>query len=90
MTTLWPSPKILAFNVLTRNVPIPDEVKKFNSIFISIQLSEMNGSLRVKIFYEVLCESKTLLQWYVEGFVLQQYCIQTIFGHTVFLKLRIQ
>ena len=49
MTTLWPSPKILAFNVLTRNVPIPDEVKKFNSIFISIQLSEMNGSLRVKI-----------------------------------------
>ena len=53
MTTLWPSPKILAFNVLTRNVPIPDEVKKFNSIFISIQLSEMNGSLRVKI--EMFC-----------------------------------
>ena len=26
----------------------PDKVKKFNSIFISIQLSEMDGSLRVK------------------------------------------
>ena len=35
--------------LLIFNVPNPDKVKKlrFNSIFISIQLSEANGSLRV-------------------------------------------
>ena len=36
------------FHVLTVPVLIPDEEKKFNLIFISMQLSEMHGSLRVK------------------------------------------
>ena len=34
---------------LTLNVPILDKVKKFNSILISIQLSEINRSLMVKV-----------------------------------------
>ena len=34
--------------ILTLNVPIPDKMKKLILIFISIQLSEMNWSLRVK------------------------------------------
>ena len=35
-------------NGLRLPVPIPDKVKKLSQIFISIQLSEMIGSLRVK------------------------------------------
>ena len=39
---------LIHINNLTLNGLIPDKVKKFNSIFTSIQLSEMIGSLRVK------------------------------------------